>query len=81
MENLERFAKTFNPDEVIFFEHEPGDSFYLIQSGQVKIVRIMGDIEKILDILNPGEFFGEMAILEETARSASAITLDSCSVL
>lgn len=81
MENLDRFAKEYQADEVIFFEHEPGDSFYLIQSGQVKIVRIIGDIEKIIDILDPGEFFGEMAILEETARSASAIAVDSCSVL
>lgn len=81
MENLERFAKTFQPDEVIFFEHEPGDSFYLIQTGRVKIAKIIGDIEKIVDILNPGEFFGEMAILEEAARSASAIAAEECSVL
>jgi len=81
MENLDRFAKNYQPDQVIFFEHEPGDSFYLIQTGRVKIVRIIGHIEKIIDILNPGEFFGEMAILEEAARSASAIAVDECNVL
>lgn len=81
MENLDRFAKTFQADQVIFFEHEPGDCFYLIQTGRVKIAKIIGDIEKIVDILNPGEFFGEMAILEETARSASAIAAEDCTLL
>ena len=41
-----RFAVTFKAGEVIFCEFEPGDSFYLIQSGKVKIVKIFGDIEK-----------------------------------
>ena len=73
---FERFAVTFNADEIIFCEHEPGDTFYLIQSGRVQISKIMGNIEKIIDILQPGEIFGEMAILEEAPRSANAIALD-----
>lgn len=76
-----RFACQFKKEEVIFFEHEPGDSFYLIQSGRVKIVKIMGNIEKMIDILNPGEFFGEMAILEEAPRTASIIALEDCTLL
>ena len=36
-----RFARTFQPGEVIFAEYEPGDSFYLIQAGRVKISKIM----------------------------------------
>lgn len=73
---FERFAVTFQKGDIIFSEHEPGDSFYLIQSGRVQIIRIMGDIEKTIDILHPGEIFGEMAILEDSPRSASAIALD-----
>jgi CRP/FNR family cyclic AMP-dependent transcriptional regulator len=76
-----RFACNFKKEEVIFFEHEPGDSFYLIQSGRVKIVKILGNIEKIIDILNPGEFFGEMALLEEAPRTASIIALEECTLL
>ncbi|MDC7219741.1 MAG: Crp/Fnr family transcriptional regulator [Spirochaetales bacterium] len=76
-----RFACTFQKEEVIFFEHEPGDRFYLIQKGRVKIVKIIGNIEKIIDILNPGEFFGEMAILEEAPRTASIIALEECTLL
>jgi CRP/FNR family transcriptional regulator, cyclic AMP receptor protein len=76
-----RFAITFKKGEIIFCEFEPGDTFYLIQSGRVQIVKIMDDIEKIVDILHPGEIFGEMAILEEAPRSASAIALDAVKML
>jgi CRP/FNR family transcriptional regulator, cyclic AMP receptor protein len=76
-----RFACTFQKEEVIFFEHEPGDRFYLLQKGRVKIVKILGNIEKIIDILNPGEFFGEMALLEEAPRTASIIALEECTLL
>jgi CRP-like cAMP-binding protein len=76
-----RFARTYDPGEIIFSEYEPGDSFYLIQSGRVKISKIVGDIEKTIDILQPPEIFGEMAILEGTPRSATAITVDTVKVL
>ena len=66
-----RFSKTFRKGDIIFCEYEPGDTFYLIQSGRVQIVRIIGELEKNIDVLYPGELFGEMAILEEAPRSAT----------
>lgn len=78
---FDRFAVTFQKNDIMFCEHEPGDTFYLIQSGRVQIVKIMGDVEKIIDILYPGEILGEMAILEEAPRSASAIALDQVTAL
>lgn len=76
-----RFARNFQKGEIIFSEFEPGDAFYLIQSGRVELVKIIGDIEKTLDILQPSEMFGEMAILEDSPRSATAIALDPVKVL
>ena len=76
-----RFARIFQPGEMIFSEFEPGDAFYLIQSGRVELVKIIGEIEKTLDILQPSEMFGEMALLENTPRSATAIALDTVKVL
>jgi len=78
---FERFAKTFSAGQIIFCEYEPGDTFYLIQSGRVKIVKIFGNIEKTIDILQPGEFFGEMALLENAPRSASIVAVDDCKLL
>ncbi|EKV56338.1 Crp/Fnr family transcriptional regulator [Brachyspira hampsonii] len=71
--NLSSHTKKYNTDDVIFLEYERGDKFYLVQSGSVKITKVIKDVEKLLDIVYPGEFFGEMAILEDTTRSASAI--------
>ena len=79
--SFDRFARTFEPGEVIFAEFEPGDTFYLIQAGRVELVKIIGDVEKTLDILQPSDMFGEMAILEDTPRSATAIALDTVKVL
>lgn len=76
-----RFAITKKAGEIIFCEYEPGDAFYLIQAGKVKIVKIMGDIEKTLDVLQPGEFFGEMALLEEAPRSATIIAATDVKLL
>jgi CRP-like cAMP-binding protein len=76
-----RFARTFQAGEMIFSEFEPGDAFYMIQSGRVELVKIIGDVERTLDILRPPEMFGEMAILENSPRSASAIALDEVRVL
>ncbi|MDR0487611.1 MAG: Crp/Fnr family transcriptional regulator [Treponema sp.] len=76
-----RFTRTFQAGEMIFSEHEPGDTFYLIQSGRVQLVKIIGDIERTLDILQPSEMFGEMAILENSPRSATAIAMDQVKVL
>ncbi len=78
---FDRFGVTFQKGDIIFCEYEPGDNFYLIQSGRVQILKILGDIEKTIDILEPGEIFGEMAILEEAPRSATAIALDEVKAL
>jgi len=81
LSSFTRFARTYQPGEIIFSEYEPGDSFYLIQAGRVKISKIVGDIEKTIDILQPPEIFGEMAILEGAPRSATAMAADTVKVL
>jgi CRP-like cAMP-binding protein len=73
---MDRFAVTFEKGDMIFCEYEPGDAFYLIQDGRVRITKVIGDVEKTLDVLMPGEVFGEMSILEDAPRSASAIAVD-----
>ena len=70
---FERFAKQYEPGEVIIAEYEPGDSFYLLQSGRVQLVKCVNGTSKNLDILKPGEFFGEMAILDNSPRSATCV--------
>ncbi len=76
-----RFAKIFPKGTVIFSEFEPGDCFYLIQTGRVQLIKIVNGFQKNLDILQPSEIFGEMAILENTPRSATAIAYDDVKAL
>lgn len=71
-----RFGVEYSPNEIIFCEYEPGYEFYFIQKGRVKIVKIINDREKTIDVLSTGDVFGEMSILEEEPRSATAIAVD-----
>lgn len=70
---FERFAKIYEPGQVIISEFEPGDTFYLIQSGSVQLLKCVNGTKKNLDILKAGEFFGEMAILDNSPRSATCM--------
>ena len=76
-----RFARVFHRDEIFFCQHEPGKNFYLIQSGRVKLVKNTGDVERTLDILQPQDMFGEMALLEDYPRTATAIAIDEVTAL
>lgn len=78
---FERFGKTFKSNQIIFCEHEPGSDCYLIQSGKVKLTKVVDEREKTLDILVEGDFFGEMAILEEAPRSATATAVEEVKAL
>lgn len=76
-----KFGKTFQANEIIFCEFEPGNDFYLIQSGKVKITKTVGSTIKTLDILSEGDIFGEMAILEEQPRSATTMAVGEVKAL
>ena len=71
--NISSHTKKYEKDDIIFLEFEKGDKFYMVQSGSVRITKVIKDVEKLLDVVHAGDFFGEMAILESTTRSASAI--------
>ena len=62
---------------MVFFENEPGDTLYMVAEGRVKVT-ILGDDgrEIILSVLGPGEFFGEMALLDNEPRSATTIAAE-----
>lgn len=78
---FDKFGVTFSKGDIIFCEYEPGDTFYFLMEGRVKITKISSDREKILDVLERGEIFGEMAILEKAPRSASIVAMDNVKAL
>lgn len=69
-------------DEVVIREDERGDVFCLIKQGRVKITMTSPEgKELILSTLGPGQFFGEMALLDDEPRSASVIATEKLEVL
>lgn len=70
---FDRFTKQYKAGDVIISEFEPGETFYLIKQGEVQITKCIKDRNKSLDILGSGAFFGEMAILDNSQRSASCV--------
>ena len=74
--------RTYPKNAVVLTEGEMGDSLYMIQSGKVKVV--IGDEEGrelILKILGPGDFFGEMSMIDKQPRSASVTTIEPATFL
>jgi CRP-like cAMP-binding protein len=74
--------RRYPKDTVVFFENEEGDFFFMILEGRIKVT-ILGDDgrEIILSVLSPGDFFGEMALLDNEPRSATAIAVEESELL
>lgn len=73
------FIVELDKDEFIFREGDLGTEMYIIQNGQVEILkRQANEEERPLAILGQGDFFGEMSILEDLPRTASARALSNC---
>jgi CRP/FNR family transcriptional regulator, cyclic AMP receptor protein len=63
----------------IFSEGTPGDKFYLIVEGAVRISRFVpGMGEEALAVLRPGNYFGEMSLIDDAPRSATAMCHEKC---
>lgn len=64
--------ESFKSGDTIFPEEAPGDKMFVIKTGSVKILKKVKGKENTLAVLNQGEFFGEMALLDGLPRSAAA---------
>jgi len=78
---FQKYGTFIEAGKVLFKEGETGDTMYIIQKGRVKITKRVTDVDKILMVLGKGEFFGEMALIRQTKRTATATAVDDCELL
>ncbi|MGB3478445.1 MAG: Crp/Fnr family transcriptional regulator [bacterium] len=78
---VEGMEKKLEPGEVLFDEGDRGEVMYLIREGKIKITKSKGEDEKVLAVLKDGDFFGEMAIIDGSPRSAGASAASPVSLL
>ena len=69
---FQRFGKEFPKGTVLFHEGETGKEMFVLQAGKVVITKTVRDTVKTLATLGPGEFFGEMALISNRPRNATA---------
>ncbi len=74
--------KDFAAGTTVFLENMPGESLYLIRTGKVQISKMVAEgREEPLHTFGPGDYFGEMAILDGGERSATARVLEDARLL
>jgi CRP-like cAMP-binding protein len=78
---FEKYGQTIRAGREIFHEGEPGDRMYIIQDGSVRISKEFDGKEHVLAELVKGDFFGEMAIVSQMKRTATATALTDVQLL
>ena len=71
----------FSAGQVIVRQGEPGSRFYIVNAGRVEVVRRDGGQERVLRTLGPGEYFGEIALLQASERTATVRAVEDTRVL
>ncbi|MEM7182371.1 MAG: cyclic nucleotide-binding domain-containing protein [Spirochaetota bacterium] len=73
--------RNYPSNQMIFCENEPGNDMYIIQKGKIKITKMIEGRDITLGILKQGDIFGEMSLIDNKPRSASAITTEQVALL
>lgn len=76
-----KFGVTVNPGDHLFIEGDEGDKMYIIQSGNIRISKMIEGADHELAVLGKGDFFGEMAIVTNEKRTATATALIKSNLL
>jgi CRP-like cAMP-binding protein len=80
-ELFDKYKVSFKKGELIFSEGDLGSEMFIIQSGKIRIFKNIDGFDQTLTVLEKGDFFGEMSILEGMPRSASAEAEEDCDLI
>lgn len=71
------YQRTLSPGETVFDEGDPGDQLYVIQSGEVELVRETASKQRVVARLGPGDFFGELGVVMGEPRTSRAVAVNT----
>jgi len=74
---IEKCINEYDVGDVIFEEGSTGRELYVVLDGEVEIAKVSGTSKTVIVTLGKGEFFGEMAVIDGSSRSATAIAAAS----
>lgn len=78
---FDSFVARFKQGDRIFGEGEPGATMFIVQSGCVRLCRDAGGQPRDLGVMEKGDFFGEMSILEGLPRTSTATAVDNVELI
>jgi CRP-like cAMP-binding protein len=78
---FQNFMVRYGAEERIYTEGDLGTTMYIVQSGKVRLFRLVDGQKRVLGVMEKGDFFGEMSILEGLPRPSSAEALDDSELI
>ncbi|MEZ4391190.1 MAG: Crp/Fnr family transcriptional regulator [Polyangiales bacterium] len=78
---LEHFGRRYANGEFLFREGDPSREVFMLQEGRVRVAKRVRNLERSMQILRPGDLFGEGALVPSSPRTASAMALSDVLVL
>ena len=69
----EKFLRVFHAGEVVFEEGSAGRQMYVVNAGQVNVLKRSHGLQVQIGVLGPGDIFGEMALVDDLPRSATVV--------
>ena len=78
---LQRFSRKYSPGSLICREGEEGEEMYIIQTGKVRVSKRFAGKTNVISVLEKGDFFGEMAIVNRIQRTATVTAIDEVELL
>ncbi|MCP3980007.1 MAG: cyclic nucleotide-binding domain-containing protein [bacterium] len=78
---LQKFMVSFAPGDDVYQEGEPGATMYIVQSGAVRLFRVAEGHEHTVGVMEKGDFFGEMSVLEGLPRASTATAVEAAQLI
>jgi CRP/FNR family transcriptional regulator, cyclic AMP receptor protein len=78
---MQRFVRAYAPGSAICREGEEGEEMYIIQKGKVRVSKRFAGKANVISVLEKGDFFGEMAIVNRIKRTATVTAIDEVELL